>query len=58
MLSVLILGSIYKAVIDRDTPQERIATSERSFCAKCATMLWLYDETWSGCFPFELLVMI
>ncbi|KAK0187262.1 Mss4-like protein [Armillaria mellea] len=37
---------IYKAVLDRDTPQERIATSERSFCSKCATMLWLYDETW------------
>ncbi|KAK0487762.1 Mss4-like protein [Armillaria novae-zelandiae] len=38
--------SVYKAVIDRDTPQERIAASERNFCVKCATMLWLYDETW------------
>ncbi|KAH6888803.1 Mss4-like protein [Coprinopsis sp. MPI-PUGE-AT-0042] len=38
--------SIYKAVIDRDTPEERIASSERNFCKKCSSMLWLYDETW------------
>ncbi|KAH6893655.1 Mss4-like protein [Coprinopsis sp. MPI-PUGE-AT-0042] len=37
--------SIYKAVIDRDTPEERIASSERNFCKKCSSMLWLYDET-------------
>ncbi|KAJ6453165.1 Mss4-like protein [Mycena sanguinolenta] len=38
--------SIYKAVLNRDTPEERIASSERSFCAKCSAMLWLYDKTW------------
>ncbi|CAK5276860.1 unnamed protein product [Mycena citricolor] len=38
--------SVYKAVLDRDTPQERTASSERNFCSKCSTMLWLYDETW------------
>ena len=32
--------------MDRDTPQEHIASSERNFCKKCSTMLWLYDETW------------
>jgi len=38
--------SVYKAVLDRDTPEERIASSERNFCSKCSSMLWLYDETW------------
>ncbi|RDB14920.1 putative glutathione-dependent formaldehyde-activating enzyme [Hypsizygus marmoreus] len=38
--------SVYKAVLDRGTPDERIATSERNFCSKCSSMLWLYDETW------------
>ena len=38
--------SVYKAVLDRGTPDERIASSERNFCKKCSTMLWLYDETW------------
>ncbi|KAJ2914715.1 hypothetical protein MD484_g5708, partial [Candolleomyces efflorescens] len=37
---------IYKAVLDRDTPEEHIASSERNFCKKCSSMLWLYDETW------------
>ncbi|KAF8330664.1 Mss4-like protein [Amanita rubescens] len=37
---------VYKAVLDRDTPNERIAASERNFCSKCSSMLWLYDETW------------
>ncbi|KAG2749241.1 hypothetical protein P692DRAFT_20472202 [Suillus brevipes Sb2] len=37
---------VYKAVMDRDTPKEHIATSERNFCTKCSSMLWLYDETW------------
>ncbi|KAK2462566.1 hypothetical protein APHAL10511_005409 [Amanita phalloides] len=37
---------IYKAVLDRDTPQQRFASSERNFCSKCSTMLWLYDENW------------
>jgi len=38
--------SIYKAVMNRDTPEEHRATSERNFCSKCSAMLWLYDETW------------
>ncbi|KAF4562549.1 hypothetical protein EYR36_003943 [Pleurotus pulmonarius] len=38
--------SVYKAILDRDTPKERVASSERSFCSKCSAMLWLYDETW------------
>ncbi|KAJ3514349.1 hypothetical protein NLJ89_g2422 [Agrocybe chaxingu] len=33
--------SVYKAVMDRDTPQQTIASSERSFCKKCSSMLWL-----------------
>jgi hypothetical protein len=37
---------VYKAVLDRDTPKERIASSERNFCGKCSSMLWLYDESW------------
>jgi hypothetical protein len=32
--------------MDRDTKDQRVATSERNFCGKCGTMLWLYDETW------------
>ncbi|KAJ7206346.1 Mss4-like protein [Mycena pura] len=38
--------SVYKAVMNRDTPEEHIASSERSFCSKCSAMLWLYDESW------------
>ncbi|KAK7053398.1 hypothetical protein VNI00_004024 [Paramarasmius palmivorus] len=38
--------SVYKAVLDRDTPNERRASSERNFCSKCSSMLWLYDEQW------------
>ncbi|ETW81437.1 putative GFA [Heterobasidion irregulare TC 32-1] len=38
--------SIYKAVMNRGTPKESIASSERNFCKKCSAMLWLYDETW------------
>ncbi|KAG6827537.1 hypothetical protein H0H92_011416 [Tricholoma furcatifolium] len=37
---------VYKAVMNRDTPEQCIATSERNFCGKCSTMLWLYDESW------------
>ncbi|KAF8962957.1 Mss4-like protein [Flammula alnicola] len=33
-------------VLNRDTPEEKIASSERNFCKKCSSMLWLYDETW------------
>ncbi|KAH0582228.1 hypothetical protein H2248_011873 [Termitomyces sp. 'cryptogamus'] len=38
--------SVYKAVMNRGTPDEYIATSERNFCSKCSSMLWLYDEMW------------
>ncbi|KAJ6530938.1 Mss4-like protein [Mycena vulgaris] len=38
--------SVYEAVMDRDTSEERIASSERNFCSKCSAMLWLYDKTW------------
>ncbi|KIM81113.1 hypothetical protein PILCRDRAFT_512575 [Piloderma croceum F 1598] len=38
--------STYKAVMDRDTNKESIAHSERNFCSKCSSMLWLYDESW------------
>lgn len=38
--------SVYKAIMNRDTPQEHIASSERNFCSKCSSMLWLYDEHW------------
>jgi len=38
--------SIYKAVLDRGTSEENIASSERNFCKKCSAMLWLYDPTW------------
>ncbi|KAF7312789.1 GFA domain-containing protein [Mycena kentingensis (nom. inval.)] len=38
--------SVYKAVMNRDTPQESIASSERSFCSKCSSMLWLWDKQW------------
>ncbi|KAK7049178.1 Mss4-like protein [Favolaschia claudopus] len=38
--------SVYKAVLNRDTPEESIASSERSFCSKCSAMLWLYDKSW------------
>ncbi|KAJ7616670.1 Mss4-like protein [Roridomyces roridus] len=34
------------STVDRDTPKQRIASSERNFCSKCSTMLWLYDESW------------
>ncbi|KAA1474695.1 hypothetical protein DENSPDRAFT_841319 [Dentipellis sp. KUC8613] len=37
---------VYKAVMDRDTPKEHFASSERNFCALCSSMLWLYDEHW------------
>ncbi|KAH8835057.1 Mss4-like protein [Flagelloscypha sp. PMI_526] len=38
--------SVYNAVLDRDTEKERRANSERNFCSKCGTHLWLYDSTW------------
>ncbi|KAN0079930.1 Mss4-like protein [Tylopilus felleus] len=37
---------VYRAVLDRDTPKESIASSERNFCSRCSAMLWLYDESW------------
>ncbi|KAG6806678.1 hypothetical protein H0H93_002619, partial [Arthromyces matolae] len=38
--------SVYKAILERGTSKEHIATSERNFCSKCSSMLWLYDPTW------------
>ncbi|EGN93798.1 hypothetical protein SERLA73DRAFT_144797 [Serpula lacrymans var. lacrymans S7.3] len=38
--------SVYKAILDRGTPKESVASSERNFCNKCSAMLWLYDESW------------
>ncbi|KAJ7342970.1 Mss4-like protein [Mycena albidolilacea] len=38
--------SVYNAVMNRDTPEESVASSERNFCSKCSAMLWLYDKTW------------
>ncbi|KAJ7923781.1 Mss4-like protein [Mycena leptocephala] len=38
--------SVYKAVMNRDTPEESIASSERNFCSNCSAMLWLYDKSW------------
>ncbi|RPB13989.1 DUF636 domain-containing protein [Morchella conica CCBAS932] len=38
--------SKYKAVLNRDTPEEKLANSERSFCSKCSTMLWVWDSHW------------
>ncbi|KAF9078555.1 Mss4-like protein [Rhodocollybia butyracea] len=37
---------VYKAVLNRDSPDETVASSERNFCSKCSSMLWLYDENW------------
>ncbi|KIK75401.1 hypothetical protein PAXRUDRAFT_835688 [Paxillus rubicundulus Ve08.2h10] len=37
---------VYKAVMNRDTKNETIASSERNFCTRCSSMLWLYDEDW------------
>ena len=47
------LSSVYRAVLDRDTPKESIASSERNFCSRCSAMLWLYDENW--CVPLSSL---
>ncbi|KAF7312786.1 GFA domain-containing protein [Mycena kentingensis (nom. inval.)] len=38
--------SVYNAIMNRDTPEESIASSERSFCSKCSSMLWLWDKQW------------
>ncbi|KAI5826138.1 hypothetical protein K523DRAFT_341277 [Schizophyllum commune Tattone D] len=38
--------SVYQAVMDRDTPKEHRASSQRNFCSKCSSMLWLWDEHW------------
>ncbi|KIK56335.1 hypothetical protein GYMLUDRAFT_174406, partial [Collybiopsis luxurians FD-317 M1] len=37
---------VYNAVLNRDTPDEEIASSERNFCSKCSSMLWLFDKNW------------
>jgi len=46
MACVNILYSVYRAILDRGTLQERQVSSERSFCKKCSSMLWLYDKQW------------
>ncbi len=33
--------AIYRATIDGET-----STGERNFCTRCATALWLFDESW------------
>ncbi|KAF7768334.1 hypothetical protein Agabi119p4_7577 [Agaricus bisporus var. burnettii] len=38
--------SVYHAVLDRGTPEEKRASSERNFCKLCGSMLWLYDKHW------------
>lgn len=38
--------SKYKAIMNRDTPDQKEASSERSFCKKCSSMLWLWDHHW------------
>ncbi|BFZ59149.1 hypothetical protein YB2330_000153 [Saitoella coloradoensis] len=37
---------VYQAVLDRDTPDQKHASSERSFCGNCSSMLWLWDHHW------------
>ncbi|KIK56432.1 hypothetical protein GYMLUDRAFT_47196 [Collybiopsis luxurians FD-317 M1] len=38
---------VYNAVLNRDTPDEKIATdSDRNFCSKCSSMLWLFPRRW------------
>ncbi|KIM63065.1 hypothetical protein SCLCIDRAFT_774391 [Scleroderma citrinum Foug A] len=37
---------IYRAVMNRDTKEQSIASSQRHFCTTCSAMLWLYDEDW------------
>lgn len=36
----------YSAIKDRGTPDEKLCSSERSFCSNCSTMLWLWDHHW------------
>jgi hypothetical protein len=40
--------SVYKAVLKPIVPGEHVEerSSERNFCSKCSSMLWLYDPTW------------
>lgn len=37
---------VYRAVMNRDTKKQSVASSQRHFCTTCSTMLWLYDEHW------------
>lgn len=48
---ILIPFSVYHAVLNRGTPQESRASSERNFCKLCGSMLWLYDKQWFATFP-------
>ena len=36
----------YEAIKDRGTPQETPCQSQRAFCSKCSTMLWVWDHNW------------
>ncbi|KIK56350.1 hypothetical protein GYMLUDRAFT_47120 [Collybiopsis luxurians FD-317 M1] len=38
--------SVYNAVFNRDTPEQRTSEGERSFCSKCSSMLWNYNKKW------------
>jgi len=51
---VVVGDRIYKAVLNRGTPEETRALSERHFCSKCSAMLWLWDETWCVTLPLTL----
>lgn len=51
VVKILSVSSVYNAVLDRDTPQERRASSERNFCKHCSSMLWVYDKEWFVMYP-------
>jgi hypothetical protein len=47
---LIFLYSVYQAVLNRGTPEEERASSERNFCKLCGSMLWLYDKQWYDIF--------
>jgi hypothetical protein len=36
----------YSALRDRGLPSEKRCNAQRSFCAECGSMLWLWDSDW------------
>ncbi|KAJ3514352.1 hypothetical protein NLJ89_g2421 [Agrocybe chaxingu] len=50
--------SVYQAILYRGTPEECIASSERSFCKKCSSMLWFYAGQYSPetIYPFASVI--